>query len=536
MRTFATPVAGLFATLLPLALVACSSAGDATSASADEASTISANSAPKAWDRTVTRPASEAEAEQARRACRFKRGAMPAESVGRELPVDRDIPIKTVVVFMQENRSFDSYFGHLAKWAKTQGIDLDIEAAAEDTTNPERVDVADSPRHPWQHAKNLCVSDTNHEWYGSHVEYNGGKMDGFFQANQGFKEDGEPTVSEELLNGERSLWWYDESDIPYYYKLASTFAIGDHYHSSLIGPTWPNRDYLYAATSMGATTNVLPTCGNNGKDCLQSSFNDKDVVIFDELTRRNIDWAIYVDGAEHVPRLGAFLSVHQLLNRYPKDSLLGFVNWKHVRPMSEFHDLAAKGKLPPVVFLDANIHENAEGNDEHPPGDIQNGQKLVASVIKSMMKSPQWKESALFLTYDEHGGQYDHVAPPAACPPDDAAPQFFTDEDKAFDAANPGTKFDRYGFRVPVVVVSPFAKKSFVSHHVYDHTSITRFIEAMFKLPALTSRDANADPMYDFFDFENPPFMSPPELPEAAVDQARFEECKALYPTDGPKN
>jgi phospholipase C len=525
------------ARFVPLfALLAACSAGPSQSDSSNEAATIKANSAPPEWDRAVTRPASEDEADRARRACTFKRGAMPAETTGAEVRVDKQLPVKTIVVLMQENRSFDSYFGHLAKYAQSIGINLDIESAPEDASNPEDVNVPDSPRHPWQHAPNLCISDTNHEWYGSHLEYNGGKMDGFFQANQGFREDGQPTVADALVSGARALWWYDERDIPFYYKLATTFAIGDHYHSSLIGPTWPNRDYLYAATSLGVTTNVNPTCGDTPAAlCGQDDLNKRDVVIFDELTRRNVEWRIYVDGTLTAPRLGTFLTPPQLVSRFPKDTVLGIIpTVTHYKPMSEFFDRASKGTLPPVVFLDANIHEDAEGNDEHPPGDIQNGQKFTSSVIQAMFKSPQWKESVLFLTYDEHGGIYDHVAPPEACPPDDIAPDFRTDEDKAFDAKTPGTTFDHYGFRVPMIVISPFAKQSYVSHHVYDHTSITRFIETVFKLPALTNRDANADPMTDFFDFDSPAFMTPPDLPAPTVDQARFDECKNLYPTSQP--
>src|SRR6185369_16474655 len=122
---------------------------------------------------------------------------------------------------------------------------------SDDASNPEWVATPDSPEGPphyWHHAPTLCISDTNHEWAGSHLEYDGGKMDGFFQANQGYFERGQPRVSDELLSGER--------DIPFYYDLASTFAIGDHYHSSLLGPTYPNRDYLYAASSLGVTTSV----------------------------------------------------------------------------------------------------------------------------------------------------------------------------------------------------------------------------------------------------------------------------------------
>jgi phospholipase C len=131
----------------------------------------------------------------------------------------------------------------------------------------------------------------------------------------------------------------------------------------------------------------------------------------------------------------------------------------------------------------------------------------------------------VFLTFDEHGGTYDHLAPPPACPPDDIAP-----------ILNPGDHapgdFKTYGVRVPLIVVSPYAKPHFVSHAVYDHTSILRFIESRFKLPALTARDANADPLSDMFDFKNPAFKTPPSLPPAPVEPTHQQACAALYPQD----
>jgi phospholipase C len=144
----------------------------------------------------------------------------------------------------------------------------------------------------------------------------------------------------------------------------------------------------------------------------------------------------------------------------------------------------------------------------------------VAGKIDALLRSPLWPSSALFLTYDEHGGFYDHVPPPAACIPDDIPPQLEKgDVDEAFD---------RYGFRVPVVVVSPFARKKFVSHVVHDHTSILRFIETRFDLPALTRRDANADPMLEFFDFADPPFERPPRFKLPKVSPKLMEECQAI--------
>ena len=126
------------------------------------------------------------------------------------------------------------------------------------------------------------------------------------------------------------------------------------------------------------------------------------------------------------------------------------------------------------------------------------------------MHGPNWSNTVIFLTYDEHGGYFDHVPPPAACLPDDIPPDLQAGDE-------PGA-FDRYGIRVPMVAVSPFSKKAFVSHVTYDHTSILRFIENRFDLPALTNRDANADPMLDLFDFENPPFVTPPRLPDAVIN------------------
>src|SRR5262249_32775111 len=152
--------------------------------------------------------------------------------------------------------------------------------------------------------------------------------------------------------------------------------------------------------------------------------------------------------------------------------------------LDDFYTDAAAGTLPPVVLIDAPGLglDNATSADEHPPANIQIGQKFVSEVVHALMKSPQWRKSALFITYDEHGGIYDHVAPPVACAPDATPPKL--------DGKDVGTGgFDQLGFRVPLVVVSPYAKRSYVSHATYDHTSITRFLEAKFKVPALSARD-----------------------------------------------
>jgi phospholipase C len=147
----------------------------------------------------------------------------------------------------------------------------------------------------------------------------------------------------------------------------------------------------------------------------------------------------------------------------------------------------------------------------------------VAGILDALMKSSLWQSSAAFLVYDEHGGLWDHVAPPPACVPDRYLP--------ILEAGDPVAQFDRYGFRVPMIAVSPFAKQHHVSHRVYDHTSIVRFIEARFGLGAMTHRDANAEVPWDMFDFDNAPHATAPQIPvpTSAPDQAKVDVCQALF-------
>lgn len=257
---------------------------------------------------------------------------------------------------------------------------------------------------------------------------------------------------------------------------------------------------MYAASSYGVIDNSFPDLGD-------APYPDKDVVIFDMLEKAGISWNIYGDG---VPGAAVVVSV-AIVNRWAgRNPLL---------PASEFFEQARAGTLPHVVFLDPHLgSEGPDRNDEHPPADVQVGQKFTSDVVHALFQSPQWSHTALFVTYDENGGLYDHVPPPPACAPDDHAPMVH-----AGDTTKEG--FDRYGVRVPVTVVSPYAKPSYVSHVLYDHTSILRFISARYGLPALTRRDANADAMLDFFDFGTAAFATPPALAEPPVDDAELQYC-----------
>jgi phospholipase C len=422
---------------------------------------------------------------------------MPAETLGPSMPLDQAIPVSNIVVLMQENRSFDSYFGHLNQYANR----TDIESAPDNTTNPDQ----DGGTHPYQHASHLCFGDTDHSWRGSHLEWDNGKNDGFYETNNGQTDpESDAAPPPGTLDGERALWWYDQRDIPFHYALYSTFAISDHYHCALLGPTWPNRMYLYSATSFGVTSNIFP-------DLTQLPYPASDAIIFDELEKRHVDWNIYSDGS---PGASVVLAT-SIVNRYGRNPVLR---------VADFLSQAKAGTLPTVAFVDPDLSgEGPQGNDEHPPAQIQIGQHYVWQTVNAVTTSPQWPHLALFITYDEHGGIYDHVPPPAACAPDNLPPALTGD-----DQGTPGD-FAHEGFRVPFVIVSPYAKKAYVSHATYDHTSITRFIEAKTKVPALSNRDANADPFTDMWDFQNPPFLTPPSFPEPSIDQAEVQYCVQTF-------
>jgi phospholipase C len=464
-----------------------------SAAGCNEGTIPSAMPGPAAWNRAVTRP-DDATAASMRASCGYKAGALPAETLGASTPVDNDIPIQKIVVIMQENRSFDSYFSSFAKFANR----TDIEVAPDNVTVPQKINTPGSPTVARAHAPHKCTLDTDHSWKASHEDYDNGLNDGFFQANN------DPSQPNDEGDGARALFYYDQTDIPFYYNLANTFGIADHYHCGLLGPTWPNRMYFYSATSFGHTDNTFPDL--TGKD-----YPDVMTSIFDELEQRQISWNIFADSTPGA----AVVYATSIVSRWGRNPILR---------SGDLMTAIAAGTLPQVSFIDGELgEEGPAGNDEHPPGDIEIGQQNVANIILALEKSPDWGHVAFFLTYDEGGGFYDHVVPPNACAPDSTAAILNGD-----DAQYPGG-FDRYGYRVPLVVVSPYAKKGYVSHNIYDHTSITRFIETKFRLPALTNRDANADPLMDFFDFQNPPFVTPPALTAPSVDPNEANYCKATY-------
>jgi phospholipase C len=389
-----------------------------------------------------------------------------------------NLPIDHIVVDMQENRSADSYFGPLS----TQG--QPAYEAEPMTGNPDPTNNANPPILPY-HKTNYCeVLDLDHSWKGTHNEVNNGAMDGFTTVNANAALD--PT-------GHRTMGYYDQTDLPFYYGVINTFATGDRYFCSVQAQTDPNRLYLLAGSSFGYLVTGQP------QQLTRPS-------VFNLLDNAGVTWRIYTAeplGISYGSRFFQYVSERAAVR---------------VFPMSQYYADLTAGTLPNVAFIDPSGSGGANvENDEHPPADIQIGQKFVADNINALMSSPAWATSAFFLTWDEHGGFYDHVPPPVAPVPDTILPRYA--------AGDPHALFDHYGVRVPVAVVSPYSNPGSVSHVVHDHTSILRFIETRFGLPSLTNRDVAADPMLEFFDFSTATFATPPSLPAAVIDQTQLNAC-----------
>jgi phospholipase C len=413
----------------------------------------------------------EAEAEPMRAGCAFERGATPEATIGSEYPIGDEIPIDHIIILMQENRSFDHYFGAMP------GVD-GIPTGA---SNP---DGSGTPVMPF-HTTEYCIEDVAHSWNASHLQYNDGANDGFVTTND--------------PGGARALGYLDDTDLPFYWDLYSRFAMSDHHFCSVLGPTWVNRFYLTSGTSFGMTRNAgVP---------MERFDAQYPYVIYQTLEDAGIDWRIYNAGLSFA------------LGGYPDYISRRF---DRLSPIARFYEGLAAGELPPVVWLDPNF-AGAGRNDEHPPNNAQVGQAFVREIVDNVLRSPLWGRLALIITYDEHGGFYDHVPPPEACPPND-----FPSDRRPTD--EPG-EFDRLGFRVPLVVVSPYARAGYVSDRVTDHASILRLVETRFLLPALTGRDANAWPLLDMFDFDAPPFMTAPtDLAAAPIDDAELTRCNEVFP------
>ncbi len=270
--------------------------------------------------------------------------------------------------------------------------------------------------------------------------------------------------------GNVSVGYYDATELPATWALARNFTLADEYFASFMGPTLPNRLYSIAGQAAGLTSNSIPLGGIDM------------TTIFDQLQARGITWRYYAFN----DLLNKALPLD--INHIANDPAMA----ANVVSMSRLGSDIAAGNFPSVTYIDPEgVLPGDVAIDDHPPGDVSVGDAWTASVVGSIMASPMWPTTAILLTWDEAGGFYDHVPPPQV----------------------DGWGF---GFRVPMIIISPFANRGFVDSDVMDHTSILRFIAANWNLPPLTSREANASNMMSAFSFPSSAPMSA-ALPQAGA-------------------
>jgi phospholipase C len=476
--------------------------------------------------------------------------------------------VKHIIIMMQENHSFDNYLGALPyvsgspyhagpcaanDHACVDGLSCSVGNGGAITCTNSNLDGDGSTVRSFHETKLCTGPDLDHSWPGSHLEANftfpnlalvSSPNDGFVRQND---------ITEQIDGGvenateDDTMGFYTPIELPFYYQVAQSFAIDDRYFCSMIGPTAPNRSYLMAATSFGhlTTAEIVP-------DISKAPFLVYMPItgtIFDLLDRFGVSWADYSDDIPQGISFRNFLFDPLHFRGFSGPGPFG-------NPNKSFLQDAEAGTLPAVVFVDPSFGVITPENDEHPPTDIRKGEAFVARAIKAVRNGPNWKHSIIFVTYDEHGGFYDHTAPPraqqgGASTPDGIQPGLC--EDLSSEAPGDGlscgvsmadaqalcplfdpssgtypsfcANFNQLGFRVPFIAISPFSKPHYVSHAVGDHTSLLALIEKRFfslegvtPRPHLTARDQHADTLEDMFDFNRSPSLHAviPDAPTAS--------------------
>lgn len=417
--------------------------------------------------------------------------------------------IEHVFVLMLENRSFD----HMLGFSGITGTDISGAAATIEGINPSihnnvnpangsvvaancpadflLKDVDKDPGHEFKNAlTQLCGKSAVYSPApGGYPPINNS---GFIQ---NYADDGSPTP-------ERIMKCFCPEQLPVMNALAKEFAVCDNWFSSLPGPTWPNRFFALAATSAGLDDS--PSTGDVIAATTLEGYRFENGNIFDLLDDHCLNWRIF-EGDE--------FPVSFALNGMNLNALQG-----RFSDFSEFEDEINKSSLSEkFIFIEPKYGEDEFdltgpgdyvcGNSMHPLNDVTRGEKLIKKVYEVIRNSPHWEKSVLVITFDEHGGFYDHVAPPAAVPPG--------------DLVNPPNvknnfKFDQLGVRIPTIIVSPLIRKNTIDKTVYDHTSSLASIEKLFGLPNLTNRDKAANDFLHLFSLDTPRTDTPTTLPNAA--------------------
>jgi phospholipase C len=339
------------------------------------------------------------------------------------------IPIDHIIVLCEENRTFDNYFGTYPGANGFSGnISLHIAPFSNVTVSP-------------YHLSTTTTHDLNHAHSTAMVAYDNGRMDGFIYAEQ----------------SALAMGYYDFRDIPYYWDYASKFVLMDNFFSSEMGPGLPNHLYLIAGQS-----------GTLYENAENFSLNFR--VVMDELDARGISWKYYTDGPSGYTQEGVWNPLPAFESFKTNQS-----RFKNLASNDQFLTDVGAGNLASVVWIVPKDEDS-----EHPPSDIAVGEHYVVSLVNAIMQSKYWSSTAIFLTWDDYGGWYDHVPPP---------------------------QIDSFGlgFRVPCLVISPYSREGYIYNIQSDFCSILKFIETRYSIPPLTQRDAITNDMLEAFDFSQQP-------------------------------
>ncbi len=490
-------------------------------------------------------------------ACTITLSAAASVSAGFALPGTLQSSLGHIILFAQENRSLDHYFGAmLPYWQsiglhQSDGVTFDglaqfnsggtapfVPGCATGTYGGSCSPDASNPISSF-HLASMCIENQSPFWNEAHNQWDysnptgeGGMndlappLDGFaFTA--AYDAEGNGFMD---INGVRAMGYYDSNDLNYYYYLASNFATSDRWFSPIMDRTQLNRMYLIGATSHGLAYPIGQGCASY-PPCVPTSQQIPSTPIFEALQSAGISWKIYVDPVGTScdgmtgSQLSSCLTENSYINEFQYEGTIlnSPTLLANVQPISQFATDAANNALPSFAMIEP---ASPAGADEHPsdsdeyPVNVQYGMAYAANnVINPLMTSASWSSSALIFTYDEAGGLYDHVPPAAATAPGDFDSP--TDLNPGLNDICTGTgqlgagicDFSWTGYRVPVIVISPFTNKNYVSHTVRDTTSVLNLVEERFGVAALTKRDASQPLMDEFFNFVTPPWPTPPTPP-----------------------
>ena len=425
--------------------------------------------------------------------------------------------IDHVVILIQENRSFDHYFG---SYKGVRGFG-DQSAAFNQPYPPNSSSAPTGVLLPYHldttTTNSACTHDITHDWVPQHQSWDNGKMDGFVTSRLAIN------ANDAVL----SMGYYTRTDLPYYYALADAFMICDNYFCSVIGPTDPNRLYTMAAS--------IDPDGQNGGPIVQTLVATRASMIGkltyttmpEQLQARGISWKVYNAPDQNLLNGVYSDNVLPYFKNFQDSSSALYKNAFGPQFPTDFLSDALSGNLPQVSWIIPSVVDS-----DHPPSPSLFGESTMSAVVSALTANPvAWAKTVLFVTYDENGGFFDHVAPATATP--GTAGEYLTVPpvpDPSYEGNPPITGPIGLGFRVPMTIVSPFSRGGFVSSDMFDHTSILRFLETRFgaEVPNLSAwRRATVGDMTTAFNFSKVD-TSVPNLPATSTALAStLTECAA---------